>query len=192
MEGKEEHREPLCLKFLNLDVSDEDKIKDFLFRLPVKDAVDLKVEIMRQVAYAELSLERIDFSEIRTWYQEFLAIFQHWYETKQFTEAEMDWLNQWAPNWRKKLIFLEIFDTKSKEIETTYLVVHGVQGKISLISFVVDQFLTFLNSGREIYRCVATDCKKYFIPTHRRKQKYCSKACRERARSQRRRTEGKI
>ena len=189
--AKKEKRDPLLLRFVNLNPDDDCAIKDFVNSIELTDAY---LEFFGHTVRPEPKAERFSAAKIKNWHKEFMHFFRRWTDTKQLTQSNVEWINDRLPRWRKKLIFLLDAEDKIDEDTTkrNYIVAYVPDDPILLMSYILDQLVTLLADNKEIRQCAAEDCQKYFLPTPRgRNQEYCSKQCYERIRSRKRRAKKK-
>jgi hypothetical protein len=173
-------KEPLLLRFVNLEIGNDAAIEIFLNSIDRID--DMKIDFFGRTTHPMATIEKPSVTKIRQWHKQFLPIFRHWTETKQLTAEEIEWINNQLPNWRKKLIFYEDADIDENVAPLKYVAVLEFIGK-EFLSYIIDQFVNLVTNNIEPHQCEASDCKNYFIPTPRgRGQRFCSRRCFERIR----------
>jgi len=175
------NKEKLWLRCVNLNIADDSEIEQFFNKIGKSE--DLKMEIFGKVIYLtefqDVEIPALDV--FKEWHKEFMSIFQHRLKSKWLEENELKWLNDFPLQCRTTIYSYE-WDTDDAPDEVAenqrYLVGIGLT-KQPLQNFIIHQFNHFLESGKELRQCAASDCKRFFVPA-RKRQKWHDTKCQKR------------
>lgn len=173
-------KEKLWLRCVNIgDNPSDGEIEKFLDYPIAFD--DLEVEILGKKIQANIIPDKPSLNEFKEWHAKFMSIFQRYLTTKWHEEdpianafkGDINWLNNYSLQVERKL---HTFPTRQNWI---YFVEVRLDEKLSLMSYVVAQFIGYVESGQELRQCAALDCRKYFLPV-RKAQKWHDAKCQKR------------
>jgi len=109
------------------------------------------------------------------WHLSFYSIFDYWLKHKDFTDAQVEWID-------KQVLDFTLKFRKTPLPEHPFFL--ALMQETHLINkFIVTQFAEFLsNPENKVRQCEASDCNNYFIPVPQGKeQRYCCLRCQKRA-----------
>lgn len=173
-------KEQLWLRCVNLGDNPSDvEIEKFLDSIT---KIDLQVDFLGLDFLPVDGWETPVINEYKQFHKEFIGIFHHWLEAKRLSESEEEWLNFYPLKCRTILTSYQWrSDDSIDEIAFNwrYKKVFGLD-KQPIQSYIVDQFNAFLESRKELRRCAALDCRRFFVPI-RKNQKWHDAKCQKRA-----------
>lgn len=156
--------QPLFIQYAYLDLGDDQAVDNFWEAL--KETKNTPSSVLFKERNPKLQ-------------KDILRVLSAWHTNSVSKEGIDKWLHKNRP---EKIFTALPGKEGDKEIYLYKLEKGDLRGVL------IEQIILAMLQGKEIRKCAAEDCQKYFIPTPRgRNQKYCSRQCYERIYSRKRR-----